>query len=1343
MTSAAYAAQLYITGFINQDLIKEIDWYDFMNDGTDPTSYETNQGIIRADYTAKPSFVTFNAAASELADAAYVDSYNTLDQNLRIYKFHRESDNKDIYVIWSNEGSETVSLNFGSDTVQVGDMFGNFSNYAAVNGAVTLNVTEQPVYIEGNFQTDPTLTAAAFSTDVPSVSATPGDDITIHVTRSQGAENLSGTYAVTLPAGWTLKSGDEFKAGSATDTLIVTSPENADPGTGAIRITPQDASGNHYATLTVSTTLMDPSVIEVQPEVNDDGTGYVLAVNIINKSSKLTLSGGDITILDPENMAGSRTFEDIKPNSLVKVTFPFASLSEYVPKDVKLEIKRMNESSKVITRTMTSLTAVKAETAPDIDGTYHPSEWENAQTFHINQNSQVEGIPDWTEDFLSAIGSVKWDNQYLYLNLNVTDPTHYNTYGASSNWMGDSVQFSIDPGRGQGYGVLPHTENNIALRSDTGDITSAGGFGAGGLAGSQIKATRDDSTNTTNYEMAISWANILPTGMEPSAGMDLGFSLLVNDNNGSGRLGWIEYMKGIGSSKDPTLYGDLILTDKASLNISNLATPTSILAVPASITINQGASQTAKATVYDEDNQAIPDASVTWSSADPDVATVDENGLITGVKTGSTTVTATCGNLSDEISVTVTATPVATLVVPDPASLLMAVGDTQKINTSVFDQSGKVFDNENIAFESSNPSVATVESDGTVTAISKGFTNIRIQTADLTAEVPVTVVGGGTEIHRVDWKTAPGSGRWIDYNSDNKYPYFSFSGGGWWSDSWAWMYTGVGSDPDHVDFTFTGNSIRVILSNLMIGGKANIYLDGNLEETVDTILNIPDFIQRDGTVYVNNDLEEGQHVVRVEVTGKYVDNTKDLINAFEYTTGDPIDTEPTATSVTVSVPSESVKAGETITASAVVKDQEGQPIPDAGVTWRSSDENIAAIDEKGVITAKKAGKVTITASNGDVSGNIDITVLDSNMPAQLAVPTGLAWDSATPGKAIWNKTENAVHYTVQLYKDGVAIGEPVSTDKTFYDFTGEITESGSYTFTVTAVGDGTNYTDSGISPESAVYPYTKPENPVLYTLKIAARTGGRINIGENGAYAAGTEISIKAVANNHYKFHQWTSSDGGTFANSKSASTTFIMPDHDVTVTADFIHTGNGNSENDGTGTVTVPPTEPEQTFLSDTTWNLSVINTYQFKITSKNGKAPDFVIGTPGVFEIKSVFQEGNDYFFKLRAIGAPGTQAGIYINKGPRLLIATVGVNQNYAKLDTGRELSVRAGKTYQFKVTAEQKPAFVSGNSSVFAVTYNGANGNDYFFQVTAVGKPGDCAGFYLNREKTPRTIGIIKE
>ncbi len=68
----------------------------------------------------------------------------------------------------------------------------------------------------------------------------------------------------------------------------------------------------------------------------------------------------------------------------------------------------------------------------------------------------------------------------------------------------------------------------------------------------------------------------------------------------------------------------------------------------------------------------------------------------------------------------------------------------------------------------------------------------------------------------------------------------------------------------------------------------------------------------------------------------------------------------------------------------------------------------------------------------------------------------------------------------------------------------------------------------------------------VYSLSVASGTG-------SGSYKAGTWVSITAEAAPSGKvFDRWASSGGGTFEDASNASTTFTMPDHDVTLTATY-----------------------------------------------------------------------------------------------------------------------------------------------------------------------------------------------
>ncbi|MGX8710076.1 hypothetical protein [Clostridium sp. KNHs216] len=79
----------------------------------------------------------------------------------------------------------------------------------------------------------------------------------------------------------------------------------------------------------------------------------------------------------------------------------------------------------------------------------------------------------------------------------------------------------------------------------------------------------------------------------------------------------------------------------------------------------------------------------------------------------------------------------------------------------------------------------------------------------------------------------------------------------------------------------------------------------------------------------------------------------------------------------------------------------------------------------------------------------------------------------------------------------------------------------------------------------------------------------------------------------------------------------------------------------------TTTPTGISSNFKSDTGAKLALSAgaTYQFKITSLNGKKPAFIV--PGnSFKVKLSGNKGADYFFKVTATGKSGASAGVYIN-------------------------------------------------------------------------------------------------
>jgi hypothetical protein len=148
--------------------------------------------------------------------------------------------------------------------------------------------------------------------------------------------------------------------------------------------------------------------------------------------------------------------------------------------------------------------------------------------------------------------------------------------------------------------------------------------------------------------------------------------------------------------------------------------------------------------------------------------------------------------------------------------------------------------------------------------------------------------------------------------------------------------------------------------------------------------------------------------------------------------------------------------------------------------------------------------------------------------------------------------------------------------------------------------------------------------------------------------------------------------------------------------------------------------------FLSDTNNDFTVRGTYQIRITCPNGKIPNLIFGTPGVFTSRLVKTSGCDLYFQITSVGADGAQSGLYIN-GTKLLVATAGAS---FKSDTTDDFSISGA--YQIKLTSlnGKAPNPVFGTSGAFSYRLIKTSGSDYFFKITAVGAPGAQSGLYVN-------------
>ncbi|HEX6071318.1 MAG TPA: Ig-like domain-containing protein [Longimicrobiaceae bacterium] len=145
-----------------------------------------------------------------------------------------------------------------------------------------------------------------------------------------------------------------------------------------------------------------------------------------------------------------------------------------------------------------------------------------------------------------------------------------------------------------------------------------------------------------------------------------------------------------------------------------------------------------------------------------------------------------------------------------------------------------------------------------------------------------------------------------------------------------------------------------------------------------------------------------------------------------------------AATVTVTLPAEQVGLGESIQASAVVRDAAGNPLVRT-VTWRTSDAKIATVNATGLVTGVGEGAVTVT---GEVEGK--------SGGASLRVRSTVSTVTVTLSKAEIGVTETAQASAVARDARGNVLSRPVSWS-TSNEKIAIVNAAG----LVTGVGDGT------------------------------------------------------------------------------------------------------------------------------------------------------------------------------------------------------------------------------------------------------------------------------------------------
>jgi trimeric autotransporter adhesin len=152
-----------------------------------------------------------------------------------------------------------------------------------------------------------------------------------------------------------------------------------------------------------------------------------------------------------------------------------------------------------------------------------------------------------------------------------------------------------------------------------------------------------------------------------------------------------------------------------------------------------GQSLALEADVRDRKENPIPDAQTTWVALDPEIVTVNANGSVNAKGNGKAKVVGRAGDAQDTTTIIVNLKPVAVAILPR-THVLASLGESVPLAAEATDEAGNTFPAAGVTWSSNASSVATVSSDGTVTAVGNGTARILARLAgNVTDTATITV----------------------------------------------------------------------------------------------------------------------------------------------------------------------------------------------------------------------------------------------------------------------------------------------------------------------------------------------------------------------------------------------------------------------------------------------------------------------------------------------------------------------------------------------------------------------------------------------------------------------------
>jgi len=549
--------------------VREVWHYCFQDDSitySNPDAW----GLIDYFGVPKPSYYGYYNLANQVKYADFVGDLQGAVNPYYGMVFFDESKEKYISSIWAADNKEKMiefeTLSGEDEVIEIIGTDGSFKVLQTVNGKASTKITGAPIFIYSDKGISVNEINVAFSIGENEINTQRGGRFTVEVKREEMGGGVSGNIVGEgLPAGWYIDGETSFNEYDETIPVTIVVPDNTEEKVHNFNLVMIGSDGNETK-INVKTHVVPAIEYYIRFENTDDNFELW---NVIVDCTNTVETPQDVTlqIMGTEGIAvqemEKKEMENLLCGETRTVKFPVKRISNEEGAYISFKLSA-GDAENLFDRSMNFSACINDGITPEIDGVINESEWSGCDVLVQDSTRRSTWI---SEDDLSFKIYRKWDENNFYMAVDVLDDVFFQNQVDSLVYNGDNLQIAMDFGRKNGvatpnseyyeYGITRNDNNelmswvwmaglSVHLNRDIPSITGA------------VNRTED---NHTIYEFSIPWGYFVEDANFKHGDM-IGFSFVVNDNDGVKRKGWLKYMGGIVDSKAPDKFEDMVLIKK-------------------------------------------------------------------------------------------------------------------------------------------------------------------------------------------------------------------------------------------------------------------------------------------------------------------------------------------------------------------------------------------------------------------------------------------------------------------------------------------------------------------------------------------------------------------------------------------------------------------------------------------------------------------------------------------------------------------------------------------------------------------------------------------------------------